>query len=176
MTMKKTVLVFGLLSGGLSALLMVLTVPFMDRIGFDRGLVVGYTAMVVSFLFVYFGIRSYRDTVAGGQLSFGRGVAVGLLITVVSCACYVVAWQVLYYNFIPDFFDKYTAHAIEQLRASGASPAAIDQKAREMADFKTMYDNPLVNAAFTFIEPFPVGLAITLISAGLLRRTSATAP
>ena len=90
--MKKTVLTFGLLSGALSALMMASTVPFMHKIGFDKGLIVGYTAMLISFLFVYFGVRSYRDNVAGGQLSFGRGFSVGLLITLISCVCYVVAW------------------------------------------------------------------------------------
>ena len=33
-----------------------------------------------------------------------------------------------------------------------------------------MLDNPLINAAVTFTEPFPVGLLITLISAAVLRR------
>ena len=31
-----------------------------------------------------------------------------------------------------------------------------------------MYDNPLINAAFTFVEPFPVGLLVTAISAAVL--------
>jgi hypothetical protein len=168
--MKKTVLIFGLLSGTVSAAMLAATVPFIDRIGFDRGVIVGYTAMVISFLFVYFGIRSYRDNVAGGRLTFGRAVAVGLLITVISCACYVVAWQVVYYNFIPDFFERYAAYTVEKLRAAGEAPAVIEQKTRELAEFKTLYDNPLVNAAFTFIEPLPVGLIVTLMSAALLRR------
>jgi hypothetical protein len=97
-------------------------------------------------------------------------VAVGLLITVISCACYVVAWQVVYYNFIPDFFERYAAYTVEKLRAAGEAPAVIEQKTRELAEFKTLYDNPLVNAAFTFIEPLPVGLIVTLMSAALLRR------
>ena len=33
--MKKTVLTFGLLSGGVSAAMMFATVPFIDRIGFE---------------------------------------------------------------------------------------------------------------------------------------------
>jgi hypothetical protein len=168
--MTKIVLTFGLISGALSSLMLVTTVPFMDRIGFDRGVIVGYTAIVISFLFVYFGVRSYRDNVAGGMLTFRQGFAVGLLITLISCLCYVVAWQIVYYNFIPDFMDRYAAHVIEQLRASGEAPAVIAEKAREMEAFKAMYANPLVNAAFTFLEPFPVGLLITLISAVVLRR------
>lgn len=59
------------------------------RIGFDRGVIVGYTAIVISCLFVYAGVKSYRDNVAGGRLSFGTGVVVGGLITLVSCVCCV---------------------------------------------------------------------------------------
>jgi hypothetical protein len=36
---------------------------------------------------------------------------------------------------------------------------------------KTIYGNRLTNATLTLIEPFPVGLVITLISAAFLRRT-----
>jgi hypothetical protein len=35
-------------------------------------------------------------------------------------------------------------------------------------EFKQMFDNPLINAAVTFTEPFPIGLAVTLISAAVL--------
>ncbi len=167
--MKKIVLTFGLLSGTVSSLMLAATVPFMDRIGFDRGVIVGYTAMVISFLFVYFGIRSYRDTVGSGRLTFGQGFTVGLLITVISCLCYVVTWQIVYYNFVPDFTDRYAAHVVEKLRAAGESAAAIEARMREMEAFKEMYANPLVNAALTFLEPLPVGLLMTVISAALLR-------
>jgi hypothetical protein len=39
-----------------------------------------------------------------------------------------------------------------------------------------MYDNPLLNAAVTFIEPFPIGLLITLISAAVLRKKPRSQP
>jgi hypothetical protein len=39
-----------------------------------------------------------------------------------------------------------------------------------------MYDNPLLNAAMTFVEPFPIGLVITLISAAVLRRKPQSLP
>jgi hypothetical protein len=66
--MKKTVVIFGLLSGAVSSLLMLLSVPLLDRIGFDNGAILGYTGMVMAFLLVFFGVRSYRDNVAGGTL------------------------------------------------------------------------------------------------------------
>ena len=168
--MKKTVVVFGLISGVVGSLMMLLTVPFMDRIGFDRGQIFGYTAIVLSFLFVFFGIRSYRENVGGGALTFGRGFTVGLLITLISCVFYVATWQVVYFKLAPGFFDKYQAYAVEQARASGRSEAAIQETVRQMQSVRQLYDNPFFNAAITFLEPFPVGLAVTLISAGILRR------
>lgn len=168
--MKKTVVIFGLLSGAVSSVLMLLSVPLLDRIGFDNGVVLGYTGMVMAFLLVYFGVRSYRDNVAGGTLGFGRAFTVGLLITLISCACYVVTWEIIYFKLWPGFADKYSAYAIDKVKASGASQQTIDETARQMAAFKKMYENPLINVAFTFVEPFPIGLAVTLISAAVLKK------
>jgi|SRR5580704_11973505 hypothetical protein len=174
--MKKNILTFGLISGAISSLMMVATVPFADRIGFDKGAVIGYTTIVLSFLLVFFGIRSYRDNVGNGQITFTKAFAVGISITLISCICYVVTWEVLYFHFLPGFMDKYGAHMIEKLKASGAGPAAIQAQLQQIKRYQEMYDNPVFNAAMTFIEPFPIGLIITLISAAVLRRKPQSLP
>jgi Protein of unknown function (DUF4199) len=168
--MKKPIITFGLISGAISSLLMVATVPFADRIGFDKSAYIGYTAIVLSFLLVFFGIRSYRDNVAHGQITFAKAFAVGISITLISCICYVLTWEVIYFNFMPDFMDKYAAHAVLKLQASGASAAAVQARLEELKKYKEMYANPFFNAAMTFIEPFPIGLVVTLVSAGILRK------
>ena len=168
--MKKIVLTFGLLSGVVSALMMFVTVLFIDRIGWDKGVFVGYTAIVLSLLFVYFGIRSYRDNQLGGRITFGRAFGVGMLITLISCVFYVIAWEIEYATAFSDFTDKYAAYAMEQARASGADEAALAAKAAEVADMKQMMDNPVKRPLFVFLEPFPVGVVVTLISAGVLRK------
>ena len=168
--MKKIVLTFGLLSGALSAALMTVTTPFAEQIGFDRSIFVGYTIIVSSLLFVYFGIRSYRDNVLGGTISFGKGFQVGILITLISCVCYVGSWLVVYYNFMPDFGDQYAAYMVEGKRASGATQAEIDNVRKQGEEMIAMLKNPFMNAAMTFTEPFPVGLLITVISAAVLRK------
>jgi hypothetical protein len=174
--MKKTILTFGLISGAVSALMMVATVPFADRIGFDKGAVIGYTAIVLSFLLVFFGIRSYRDNVGNGRITFAKAFAVGISITLISCICYVVTWEILYFNFLPGFMDKYGAHIVEKMKASGASSAAIQAQLQQLKKYRELYDNPLINAAMTFIEPFPIGLIVTLISAAVLRRKVQSQP
>jgi len=168
--MQKIVLTFGLIAGAVMAAFMFATLPFQEQIGFDRGAIVGYTSMVLAFLMVFFGVRSYRDNVAGGHVTFGQAFKVGLLITLVATTCYVVSWQILYYGFMPDFLEKYTAYALEQARQGGATDTQLAEQAREMAEFGEMYQNPLVNVAFTVIEPLPVGLVFTLVTAGVFGR------
>ena len=169
--MKKTVLTFGLISGAVISVMMLLTIPFHDAIGFGiGGFIVGYTTMVLAFLLIYFGVRSYRDNVAGGTVRFGRAFAVGALIGLVSSMCYVATWEVMYFKFMPDFMDKYGAHVIEKARASGENEAAIAKRKQEMAKFAEMYKNPAFNAAATLVEPLPVALLVALIAAGVLSR------
>jgi hypothetical protein len=172
--MRKTVLVFGLIAGTIMSVLMAMTMPFHDRIGPETGRVLGYTSMVLAFMLVFFGIRSYRDRVRDGAISFGRACAVGALITVVASLCYVASWQVIYYNFMPDFAERWSEQTVERARAGGASAAELSEKRAEMERWAAMYHNPLFNAAFTLLEPLPVGLIMTLVSAGILRRRRRT--
>lgn len=175
--MKKIVLTFGLISGAIMAGLMLLNVAFIDRIGFENGTIVGYTLIVLSFLMVFFGIRSYRDNVGGGYITFPKAFTVGILIALISSIVYVMTWEFEYRNWFYDFPEKYTAHIIQTARASGAS---AEEVARQTAEMNSMFDlyrgNIFVRAAFTFLEPFPVGLLITLISAAVLRRRNKGEP
>lgn len=97
-------------------------------------------------------------------------------ITVISCLFYVVTWEILYFNFLPHFMDNYNAQVIAKIKASGASAAQIQTQIDQQNHFMQLYQNPFFNAAMTFIEPFPVGLLMTLISAALLRKKSPAQP
>lgn len=168
--MKKTVLTFGLIAGAILSGMMLVTIPFHDAIGFDWLEIIGYTSMVLAFLLIYFGVRSYRDNVAGGTVRFGRAFAVGALIAAVASICYVATWEVIYFKLAPDFMTKYQAHSLEKARADGESEDAIARKKAEMDEFAELYKNPAINAAITFVEPLPVALIVALVSAGVLSR------
>lgn len=169
--MKRIVLTFGLIAGAILSAMMAITMPFHDQIGPNNGMVIGYTTMVLAFLLVFFGIRSYRDTVGAGKISFSRALGVGLLIMLIASACYVVTWEIIYFNFLPDFGEKYAAHAVESLRNSGKPPAQIQQEIDQMTKMMTLYKNNIFfNLAITFSEPLPVGLIMTVISALILRK------
>jgi hypothetical protein len=173
--MKKTVLTFGLISGVMISVLMDSSLLLANKIGPGHSMMIGYTIMVASFLLIYFGIRSYRDNNLGGQISFGRAFACGILITLVTSVCYVAMWEVLYFNFMPHFMDSYFAAEIHKIQASGLDAATTAAKVAAIQHSQQLYQNPFVNMAYTIMEPLPVGLIITLVSAAILRRKTPVA-
>lgn len=174
--MKKIVWTFGLIAGSILSAMMLLTLPFVASIGFERGMIIGYTTMVLAFLLVFFGVRSYRDNVAGGSVGFGRAFTVGALIALIASACYVATWEVIFFKISPDYVTKMQAHMVESARASGGSPEEVQRKTAEIEAFLDRYQNPLFNAAVTFGEPLPVGLIFALVSAGILSRRRRRTP
>ncbi len=166
--MKKIVLRYGLASGAILAAVVALMVPLCST--GEGSEIVGYSSMVLAFLLVFFGVRSYRDNIAHGAIGFGKALKVGLLIVLVACSMYVIAWEITYFNFIPDFLDTYNTHQLEKMRKAGESEAAMHEASAKMADFAKSYANPLFNSAVTFMEVFPVGLIMALVSAAILRR------
>ena len=174
--MKRTVLTFGLISGVMISVLMGGSLLIADKIGSGHSMVLGYTMMVASFLLIYFGIRSYRDNTLGGQISFGRAFVCGILIALITTVCYVAMWEILYFNFMPHFMDSYFAAQIHKVQSSGLDQATIAAKVAEIRHSQELYQNPLVNMAYTFMEPLPVGIIVTLISAAVLRRKRPARP
>ncbi len=174
--MKKTVLTFGLIAGVMISVLMDSSLLLAHRIGSGHSMILGYTIMVASFLLIYFGIRSYRDNNLAGQISFGRAFACGILIALITTVCYVASWEILYFNFIPHFMDSYFAAQIHKVQASGLDPATTAARVAVIERSQQLYQNPIVNMAYTFMEPLPVGLIMTFISAAILRRKAPVAP
>ena len=171
--MKKTVLKYGLISGGILGTLTAIITPLCLQSG-AKGWVysqfVGYTAMVLSFLAIFFGIRAYRENEGGGTITFARALGVGVLIALVASALYVIGWQIAYYGFIPDFGDRFAAITLENMRANGATAEELAKATRQMEQFKVWYRNPVMNVLITFVEVFPAGLVVSLISAAILRK------
>lgn len=169
--MRKIVLTFGLIAGGIMSAMMALTMVLWSSINQDHGYLVGYSSMVLAFLMVYFGVRSYRDNVAGGEVSFFKAFQVGFLITLLATCCYVASWEVIYRNYMPNFGDEYAAAVVKKAKASGASEEEIARQTQQVTASMEQYkNNVLVRLAYTFAEPLPVGLVFALVTAGVLSR------
>ncbi|MGV3710525.1 MAG: DUF4199 domain-containing protein [Gemmatimonas sp.] len=169
--MFQTVIKFGLISGLIMMACLAATFPLGQRMGKEVSMALGYATMIVSFSVVYFGVRSYRDNVLGGVIGFGRALKAGLLISLITASFYVAAWEVMYFGgFVGDFAKDYAAATVDRQRAAGASQAKIDSTQAEMDKFIENYNNPLINIAYTYLEPMPVILLVTLGTAFALSR------
>lgn len=169
--MKKTVLTFGLISGAVVAGLMWLMMGLFKTgvVNFDNGEIFGYTTMIVALSMVFFGIKSYRDK-NGGRIGFWKAVQVGILISLISAACYAVSWEVYYRTSGDDFMQGYTAHYIQKMKERGAPAEEVEKTEKDMAAFGEMYKNPVIRFGMTLLEILPVGVIVTFISAALMRR------
>ncbi len=169
--MKNVILKYGLLSGAVSVLLMSIMTLWLKQSGkIDGGEVFGYAGMILSMLFVYIGVRAFRDQHRNGVITFGEAFKVAGIIALVSCACYVVGWLFIYEFVMPDFLDFYTTCSLDKMKAAGSPEAEIQKATAEMMHYKELYKNPLYRIGLTFMEPLPVALLVSLVSAAILRR------
>src|SRR5687768_15456054 len=105
--MKKTVLKFGLYSGITILALFLVSYTFMKGASFEIQEVMGYTSMFAALLFVFFGIKSYRDKENGGYIGFGQALGLGLLITLIPALAFGI-FDALYVAYVyPEFFTEY---------------------------------------------------------------------
>jgi lactoylglutathione lyase len=131
---------------------------------------VGYTSMVISLSLIFFGVKTYRDSYASGIVSFGKAFKIGILITVVASVIYALSWEVAYHTVSKGFVQKMEEHYTQKLKEETKGEAELSREIEEMEQYWIMYKNPVIRFGMSVFEIFPVGLVISLLSAGLLRK------
>lgn len=172
--MRKIVLVYGGIAGTLMISMFIVSFSLMEQgiLTFANSELFGYSTMIVVLSLIFFGVKSFRDKHSNGVMTFGKGFKVGISIAAVASLFYAGGWEV-YYNSTDlkeTFMQRYTDLTIKKMQHDGKSQEEIDKKLEEMKMFAEWYKNPLIRFGMTLLEIFPVGLVITLISAGLLRK------
>lgn len=176
--MKKIIIICGSIAGLIVTSMMLASISGCiagsDFEGGMGSMLLGYSSMVIAFSMIFVGIKNYRDKHNDGIITFGRSLKIGLLITLVASTIYVIVWQIDYYFFIPDFYEKYSAHIIRDMKAHGATQAQIQQQMAANKSNGEMYRNPLFNAMYTYLEIVPVGIIMSLLAAVILKRKPKT--
>lgn len=169
--MKRIVIIYGLLSGAIIIGSMLLSLAVAGGEGSMQVLQwLGYLIMLVAFSMIFIGIKGYRDQELGGVIRFGTALLLGLGITVVASVIYVAAWEVNLAVTDYAFIEVYTQSIIAAKQAAGVTGAELDAVVAQMQDMKASYAKPTYRLPMTFLEIFPVGLLISLISATILRQ------
>ena len=168
--MLKLILGHGALAGVIVGVpLFGLTVALNGRPPLKYGVLLGYLTMLVALSLVFVAIKRRRDADLGGVIRFWPAFGLGLGISVVAGLVYVLAWEAALAVTHMDFAADYAKAVLERQRAAGADAQALARSAAQMAQFQIDYAKPLYRLGMTFAEIFPVGLLVSLVSAGLLR-------
>lgn len=160
---------FPITAYGLSAGLLIVTI---NTIALEAGFGaawLGFLVMFIAFASIYVAIRNYRDNTLGGVITFGKALGMGLGIAALAGVVYVCVWEVYLWLTDYQFIQNFTEAMLESRRAAGANASEMALATEEVDQLRALYDNPFTRLPMTFLEIFPVGMIVALVSAGLLR-------
>jgi hypothetical protein len=178
--MKRTVIIYGLISGAIVSAFMSIAMLSMSKNGLhseDMGtsMIIGYLSMLIAFAFIFVAVKSYRDNYHNGTVSFGRAFSIGLLVALIASTMYVITWAFVFHNYLPNFMESYSAEMIKQASAK-SSGVELQAKIAEINKGKEMYGTPLGFTLFTYAEILPVGILVSLVAALVLMRKRPKTP
>lgn len=168
--MGRIIAVYGAIAGVIVIFGMFISITVVADHG-TMGMVAGYLSMLVALLFVFVGVKRYRDVNLGGVIGFWKAFGIGLGIGLVASLFYILGWELYMWRTGGTFMTDYIATSIADMRAAGKSAAEITKFSAEMGAMAEQYKNPLFRMALTLTEILPVALLVSLVSAALLRRS-----
>jgi Protein of unknown function (DUF4199) len=170
--MLRKILSYGVVAGLMVGVpLSWITVSMNGHTMMRYGMVIGYLIMLIALSTVFVAIKRHRDQDLGGVIRFWPAFGLGLGISFIAGVLYVLSWEAAVAIVHLDFAGSYSKAMIAQQQAKGVSGEALAKLTAEMEQFKIQYANPLYRLPMTFAEIFPVGVLVSLVSAGLLRHS-----
>jgi len=170
--MQKTIVRYGFYGVGVMLVfLIIIFLIFKGKENWDLQEILGYATIIISLLFVYLGIKQWRDNYNSGQLRFGQGLKLGTLITVFpSVAFGLFSWLEMSV-LDPEFSNKYYAHYVQKVKAS-TPPDQLQAALQKLETEKEMFSSPLMQFGVMFLTVFLIGFIITIISTLILKRNA----
>lgn len=171
--MKKMVLIYGFLASlivvGVSSLFLWSSAPD-SSLSHSEWL--GYLTMVLGLSVIFVAVKQHRDHNLGGVIGFKSALLVGLLVTLITTVCYVLAWEIFFQQLGQSYLAEFTQQYLLELEQGGASPDELAATRQEMSEFGALYNRFYFRMFITALEILPVGLVISFLCAALLRTRS----
>lgn len=170
--MKKTILTYGLIAGLITMSFMLISTIIYDcsTAPSNESMIIGFTGMFIAFIFVFVGIKNYRDKQNNGVVTFWDAFKIGFCIALIASCVYTLVWMVQFHFFMPDFMEKFADQAILDIKSSGLSATQINEQIAETEEMRVNYRNPFFRIMYTLVEILPLGTVIALIAALILKR------
>jgi hypothetical protein len=161
--------IYGSLSGAIVILVLIVGLQFQHQLHFIGTEWFGYLTMLIALTFIFVGVKRYRDVEKGGVIKFFTAFAVGLGIAVMASLIYMLMWEIYLALTHYTFMDSYIDGIIRARKAAGVSGPALAKQIAQLNEMRAEYANPLYRLPMTFLEIFPVGFIVALVSAALIR-------
>jgi hypothetical protein len=170
--MLRSILIYGTVAGLIAGgFLSFMVVTFGSEMGGATGMAIGYVSMLVALSAIFVAIKRRRDDALGGVIRFWPAFGMGIAISAVAGVLYVACWEATQAAVGLDFAKVYAEYLVAQAKAGGATGAALAKATADAQAFRADYNNPLYRLPMSFMEIFPVGVLVSLVSAGLLRNS-----
>jgi len=167
--MKKTVFRYGIISFVALCILGLLNYLANIKIANYNGAIGGYISILLSSVFVYIGIKQFRDKENGGIVSYKQAFLVGILIVIFPSLANGI-YNVIYVKFIdPGFVDKYYDLAIQDMKEK-LPPDQFQVKLKSLESERMIFKNPYLQFIVMFLTVFLIGVVVTAISSLVLSK------
>lgn len=139
---------------------------------YSTGELIGYGSMIACMLFVFLGVREYRNVELNGEISFGKALGAGVLIALFPSLAFGMydLIYILYLN--PDFNDLYFEHYLNEMKASMTKEEFAVAKS-EVESQKEFWSNPFMQFTVMFLTVFVIGFIMALLSSMILKTKTA---
>ena len=169
--MKKIIITYGLIAGLITMSFMIVSTILHKVIeDSNQSMIIGFLGMFIAFIFIFVGIKKYRDKQNGGNVTFWDAFKIGFFIALIASSIYTLVWQIEFHFFMPDFMERFATKAIKEIKSSNLSAAEINEKVAEMELMRENYKSLFLRICYTLMEILPIGIVIALISALILKR------
>ena len=174
--MKQTTFRYGLY--GVSVILAsgIIQYFIFPKCSFETQKVIGYLTIFLSMIFVFLGVRQYRNKINNGVLSFGQGLKIGTLIVLIP-AVFSGLFDIFYAKVLnPNWQTDYLAYYTEKIRKN-TPPEKLQPALDKMHSQMEMFNTPFMQFIFMFLTVFIIGFIVTIISSlALMRKQKSPMP
>jgi hypothetical protein len=172
--MKNTILRYGIFSV-ITLVITGLANFFISRTGiaYHTQEILGYASILLSMIFVFLGIKQYRDKFNGGFISYGKALKIGLLIVILPSIAFGL-FDLVYSHYLdPEVMNKYYNQMVEQMRAS-VPASEFPAKLKELEASKAMFQNGFFQFFIMATTVMAIGFIVAVVSAFLLKKKAET--
>lgn len=167
--MKSTIIKYGIYSFLTASTLFLGALLLATSFSYSTQETIGYTSMVISLSFVYFGIKHYRDYENNGELLFGKAVLIGILISVFAGLGFGLIDYIYTTVINPDFATEYLEKTLAGMKETLTLEEYNIQK-EQLTQQMEQYGGSGFMAFIMCITVIIIGFIISLISALFLQR------